>query len=259
MTLPARTWLPANALADASVQTLVRDCAATWIKRWLPDPRDILASTHKLSPPTKIPSAFRCWTNQTRTLALAIDETSAAKLATQMIGAPAGGKLNAADLGLYRQLVESCLSDLMQALASLFACDSAIHEAKHHEVGAQTKYVLSCVSGGPAFDIYVDNALIMEARRSAAKGGRPGVPLGAMGEAIGRQQIRLGAAIGAATIALSELYNLARGDVIVLDRPLDDGVFLTINNRVVADASALIQRSETGLELHMTQMGPEQA
>src|SRR6185312_8071030 len=127
---------------------------------------------------------FTCWTNEAGTIALAIDDASAAKLATQMISAPAGGKLNAADLALYRQLVQASCTDLMQAMAALFECDRVIREAKQHEVGVETKYTLTCVSGGPAFDLYVDSALITGARRSAANGARPGVPLGVTQEAI---------------------------------------------------------------------------
>jgi hypothetical protein len=184
-------------------------------------------------------------------VALTIDDASAARLAAQMIAAPAGGKLNAPDLALYRRLAQNCCLDLALAIATLFESDRNIDLAPQLEVKAETKYTLYW-AGGPSLDLYVDNALILGARRSAASGARSGPAFGVISEALGRQTIQVGAAIGAATIGLDELYGLGRGDVIVLDRPLEDGVFLTINDCVAQGATAVIQRAETGLELRVT-------
>ncbi len=258
MTLPARPWLPANALADATVQAMVRDSAMNWAARWLIDPRDIIASTQKVSSPIKISDAFTCWTNATGALTLAVDQASAIKLAAQMIGAPAGGKPNAADLSLYHRLARDCCLNLLSDLAALFGCDGDFREAKQHEANGDTKYTLAFAAGGPSFDLYVDRALMIYARQSSAKGARPPIPLGVLGEAIGRQHISVGAAAGGATIGLDDLYALACGDVIVLDKALDDDVRMTVNGHVAPSATAFIRRSETGLELRMTQTGFEQ-
>ncbi|MFZ2031075.1 MAG: FliM/FliN family flagellar motor C-terminal domain-containing protein [Vitreimonas sp.] len=255
MSSAARAWLPANALADATVQTLVADCALSWAKCWLPDPRGCVANPSKLAGITKLPQVFTCWINKEHTLAMAMDDASICKLASHMLSAPAGGKLSVADLALYRQLAERSCSALMQDLAKLFGSEPPLGPARGAEVEVDVKYSLQFVGGGLAFDVFVANDLVLRARRSAAKSARPGVPLGRLSQAVESQQVSVGAVVGATKLALSELYGLAPGDVVVFDASLGDGVHLTVNNCVNLNAKALVQRSEIGLTLQVTEMG----
>src|SRR5690348_9422683 len=124
MSLPARDWLPGNALADGVVRRLVSEHAKRWVTRWIADEREIVVGTQAIAQPTKIPNSRRLITNQDQTIALSADQASSLKLGAAIISAPAGAKPSAGDIGLYRALAERALGDLGEDMARLFACSA---------------------------------------------------------------------------------------------------------------------------------------
>jgi hypothetical protein len=259
MSLPATDWLPANAVTDGVVTALVSERCNHWVRRWLTEPRAIAATAQTISQPLKVPSTHRLFANSDRTLALGLDQTSSLKLAAAILRAPAGVKLNAMDTRLYHRLSDKALSDLGEDLAHLFACSGQLRKVDGYDIDRVHNFSLNFAGLGPRLDVYADSALVLRARRSAARGSHPGAPLGDLSEAIGRQSVKVGAMIGAARLGLAELCGLGCGDVVVLDRRHDESVRLTIDGVLAEGAAARVERLQSSLTLRLIAAEPIQS
>src|SRR5262249_7752358 len=125
------------------------------------------------------------------------------------------------------------------------------------EADVDTGYSLTFRGGGPSFALYVEKNAIIVARRSAVMTERAPPSLGGFAEAVGRQEISLGAVLGAARIGLTDLSRLGVGDVIVLDQGVDKAARLTVDSRLIESAGALVRRAASGLELVIAQTEPQ--
>jgi flagellar motor switch/type III secretory pathway protein FliN len=150
--------------------------------------------------------------------------------AAAMAGLLFGEPLIAGEVAL--EAGRRALAALLQPLAG--AAPTSGHAAPAHFAQAG-RALLQLTLGEPsALRLLVE---LPETQRAAA--ARRPVPLGSARTAIGQQPVTLEVRLGEAEIALGALATLAVGDVLVLDRRLDEGVELRLDEQRLPCAAYL--------------------
>ena len=253
--LAARPWLPANALSDGALAALCVESANAWAARWLVDPRTLTATRTTITNPTKLLSSAVSVAAADHGVVVSTDQVNAIRLAASVLNLPASLKPNDTDIRLFRRLARTCVRDLGRALIRDLRLDvQALGDNHPDQIEDAEKFSLAFASGGPCVDIYLNRALAISARRIAAKGYRTGPRFGNRAAAADRQSVRVGAFLGEARVGLPDLYALACGDVLVLDRGCEDALPLTVNDRPLDQATCTVRQSPSAYELCMTRI-----
>jgi len=253
--LEPKPWLPANALSDGTLAALCVESANAWAAKWFVDPRTITVARTAINNPTKLPSSAVSVGGPDHGVVISVDQVNAARLAASMLNLPASLKPNDADISLFRRLARACIRDLGDAMIRDLRLDvQSLGDNHPDQIDDAEKFSLAFASGGACVDIYLNRALAISARRIAAKGHRAGPSLGNRLAAADRQSVRIGALLGEARVPLPDLYALACGDVLVLDRGCEDALLLTVNDHPLNQATCTVRQSPNAYELCMTRI-----
>lgn len=250
-----RPWLPANALIDPATTARLTQCVEAWARRWFVDPRMPSVRLVACQGRASLASDALCLRNATGELLLSLPRTAHFKLADSMLGLRSRAKLSLHDNALLGELELRCLKDLSQEAASLFGISTRIVSEHSGNIARAVHYAFALPPLSDDIHLFIDVPAAMTARRARLGSTNRPVPLGSRQDAIAKQRVGVGAFLGAGEVGLSDLYGLACGDVLRINReqgPLP----LTINGKASPGMRCEPIRDGSVLKLRLCEMQP---
>lgn len=246
MTLSAKSWLPDGALDDGVLCDRVQAVAAEWATRWIPLPKLHTDQAQDGEQPVLKAGDDTHFSSDGR-LRLSASLACRLHLGMAMLGVAVDrNQVASKDQALLEQLAGEALDDL----AAILASDLAGSQPRAASVGSgdgrlqddhSVCFRIVLAEAGPAIDLALADELAIAARKNEAQPSRAPKPAN-WRAAVGTTPVRVGARVGDVSLSLSEISSLEIGDLLVLDRPVDDGVELTVNNEVLPDSSCQIEQ-----------------
>ena len=253
MTMQVKAWLPDGALSGGAVERACADAVAKWTDTWfarrLPAPPEPVAAAARAG------DGLDCRTHED---GLCVSTSSAARyaMAGLMLDVVVdGAALNAADKAALEALAGGCIEDLCTELARAFGLggsawerggvDLAGHEARCYAVGLG--------GGAPPIRIAVETSAAVGLIKAAAPAADKRPPLQPLRQGLSRQTVGLSARLGCCDLSVAELAALQPGDVLVLDRLLDDPLDLAVAGEPTR-ASCTVEQE--GGSLHLKILKP---
>jgi hypothetical protein len=248
-----REWLPAEAAACAAVRRLVGEAVGQWGPKWFAraEPRAAGFEIRKGAAARRTggwqaAGAVATW--------LAASET--VRLAGLALGAEPGPLvLSEADRDLIGRFTGSIAGDLAGTIESALGIDPT-------EAGAPVSVEDPFAGGGgllfsvndrgerPLLQVAIPAAALVPFLKAAiAPARRRPAPLARLGGAFESAAVRIEARLGAVTLPLGELAGLAKGDVLILDRAVEDGAELALCPPGRPFAQATIVPGDSGISL----------
>lgn len=244
----ARHWLPLEAVERNAVRAAAEACVAEWSAHWFARGELVLSGWALVAPGAAPDPGAR---DAGRGLQVACPTRAALRIACQALDVrleqlDANGRDRALAAALARRIVD----DLVARMGGLLSPEG--------DGGGAGRRLIATISdrNDPLVSVGLPaERLVALCRRTLPPPGpRPQSPA-PRHEALGRTRLRLEVNLGEAAVSLAEARGLAVGDVILLDRRLDEAVDLTaarspalVARGVLADAEgqvALILQSPT--------------
>lgn len=212
-------WLPSA--APGELERRLETVAAGWAAEWFPDADGLRIVAAR--PGTA--EGLRWHGNR----AAAVGATTADLIA---LGQDlAGGRAdpgNPRDAVMLERLGEAAIGELAARLVQATGSGSAAVEALADGAGHGGMSYRLGMSADWGCRLAIDEAAQVELRRRmAGKERRPS--LGSISAALAPVEVTLGCHLGTATLATADLAGLTRGDLIVLEKRMDDSLALTVS------------------------------
>lgn len=235
MNMAFKSWLPDEALCGGAIERELRSVAGAWSEAWfarqlvgLLDP-----PIHAYGRPPEADEDMNCRVHPDG-LAIAMPATAGREFAGLMLDFNVeSGPLRPADRLLLDRLGERCIADLCDRLGSAFGfVDSDWREAD--AVPAQSNasfYRLGLTAGVTLLHIAVETPAAVALIKSRTHVTPKPAPLQPIQAALKQQQVALSGRLGGCAISLADLAALAPGDVVVLDREVDQPLELAVEGR----------------------------
>jgi flagellar motor switch/type III secretory pathway protein FliN len=257
MALPFSPWLPSSALdspaIDEALRASVREWSAKWFARGGLRPSGPFARGNI----AKLLHDKVVWRAVPDGLAVGAAERATGALAAAMLDADfSGTNLLPKDRQLIERLAGECLEDLRIRLARLFGLPEKLEWQESVDPPRMSGEVWTCRFGlndrEPLVWLAVDRARVVMLRRSRLRRSSDGVRLRPMAEALAKQPLALSARLGRCEITLSDLTALSEGDVIVLDRRLDEPLELAVEGQVKPGCCLVEEADDDQLRLKIS-------
>lgn len=255
MTPEPRPWLPQQALKDDTlIKRIIGDCTS-WSARWFAEPRDTSVRMRFIEA-SPIARGATIWRAHTPGFAITITPHAELLLASWTLGFALGSqRLNPHDESLLRGVAQECASDFFPCVAQTFSVTGTFAQAPEFAAPSGACFTFAIGAASPVFELYVSDALLIAGRKACVRKQLAPSPLSvnARENATARQTVKLGAMVGVGRLGLSELYNLAAGDVLVLDRGHNDKVALTIDGAIQPQTRCDLRQDNGELKLRIAQ------
>lgn len=246
-----RPWLPGAAIEACARAVPLRQVVADWSAKWFVRPpvtplRDAVLTA------VADPRGGARWV-----LADGVGLRLAAEgeqgIMTLLFGARDGAEpLMPGDTLALQAVVDSCLRDLRARLATALRLPEDAPwrpEASVPDAARRWVWRIEAGRGAALLEIAVDEALLVRRIRA----GLPPAPapqrISRLAAALAPQPIVLSALVGRCRLTTAELAGLGEGDVVVLDRALDDPVAIAVDRVPQARACTVAERDG---QLHLT-------
>jgi flagellar motor switch/type III secretory pathway protein FliN len=251
----ARDWLPVAALDAPAVRRALGDAVEFWSDRWFPGVRLAAAGFEVRRAGAPLPAPG--WRRYGTAAALAGTGVEQLRLAGLALGnRPESLVLSEVDRDIIGRFTTRIFADLAGALDRAIGRDPPAGEtetlADDPLPDGGLAFAVADGAGAPVLHGAVPLAALVPFRKSLLAGARrPRPALARLGRAIGTTPVRVEARLGAAAIALGELAALAPGDVLILDRSIEQGASLALphSGRSIARAAIAERGSEISLTL----------
>jgi flagellar motor switch/type III secretory pathway protein FliN len=230
-------WIPPAAMTDGVLDLRLTELASGWSKRWFGGPGNVHVRRLENASFEFVEAPTAEMLTSCGSLRLPSEQADLVKLGAALVHYKAGASKSApADIQLLRKMGTRALQDFLTGAAEVFGVRAEIEESGQldtaHAEGPAMRYAISFNPMRRPMALRVDwNAAIRARRLTAGRLDAPARAMGRRADAVARQDINVGAHIGSAKVALSDLSALAPGDVLVLDRALSDSLELTISGQ----------------------------
>jgi|GEM_PF-5802127 len=238
-----RPWLPLSSLADATVSTTLTGALAAWCETWFAGAAPVtLSIVHAGRPVWASAAVSYRWEVHGRAAALAAGPEAIAKLSSLALAAPlplpARGERDRIILEEFQRRLFADLAERIERALGIAGAPRAEPTSLDDPwADEETLAVLTAFSDGTeAVRVALPaRALVPFRKRSASpRGGKSRlVPLGA---AVAATAVPVAVRVGSAVLTLEELRGMAAGDVLLLDRALDEPADLLAADRAFARA-----------------------
>lgn len=248
-----REWLPAEAAASAAVRRLIREAVGTWAPKWFAR-AEIAASEVEVR--SGAATARAAGWQVARAVGTALSPSETLRLAGLALGAdPERLVLSEADRDILGRFAAGIAGDLAGAIEAALGLDppeaessSATDDPFCGEGGLQ----FSVIHRGdrPLLHVAIPAAALVPFRKAAIPPARRrAAPLARIDRAFESTAVRVEARLGQAVLPLRELAALAPGDVVILDRAIDDGASLSLRSSGRPFARAAIVPGDAEISL----------
>lgn len=254
MSLRVREWVPAEALEGPAVRRLVGQAAAAWAPKWFARAEVAAAGFETRKSAARRAAGWQVG----RAVGVALSSPEAVRLAGLALGAaPERLVLSEADREIIGRLAAAIAGDLADTIEAALGLDPAAAEARAEvddPFAGDGGLLFSVDDGGdrPLLHVAVPSAALVPFCKSGiSPARRRPPPLARLGAAVDSTAIRVEARLGAAVLPLGELAALAAGDVLILDRAIEDGAELALQVSGRPFARGAIVPGDADLSLHL--------
>lgn len=250
MSAAVRDWLPPETAGSARVRALLGEAVETWSRKWLAAGAEAAGFEVRRNAPPQ-PGGWRV---PGAAIAIALGAPEMIRLAGPALGVvPERFVLSEVDRDILSRFTATLAADLAETLELALGIEPVAARA------------------GPSADPFAGGGLVFEAvdgqQRVLAHGAIPLAalvpavkaairprrraqpPVARLAHAFGATAVRIHARLGEAALPLGELAALAPGDVLVLDRPVDDGAAIALAGAGKPFARGAIDASARNLSL----------
>ena len=234
MTGRARDWLPVQAGKRPAVESRVEEAVGEWSQAWFVRRRVTVASARATLTEPAADADGGGWRRYGGSLGLSCTKRSVQKLLEWGLDLRMDlSTLTEADRRVLELMEHELFADLTRRvelkldLKSTAGPSPSQIDTPYDRLGGVT-FTLADSVGGPLMALAVPLDVVMSLCRRSLPPRRPTTAPQSRREALGRQSVTLQAVLGAAEISLSELPGLACGDVLVLNRRLDEPAALAL-------------------------------
>ncbi len=220
-------WLPAAAPGEeeAALAAFVRDWAAQWFVN-LPVLRVATGKAARIGDSRYCLDPLSC---------ASAGEADVFALGFQLVGEQAHPD-NRRDRDILGTLGKACFDALAHQL----------DEIRGGTSGDPAAYRLIGEGQGWSIELMLDRAALNRLRKLAAGPGRAKPQLGSRSAALAPERIALGCRLGKSALTAAQLSQLAQGDVIVLDRKVNEALALTLGAQVASRGQGKIEPHASG-------------
>lgn len=219
MNAPAKDWLPQQAFCDEAVEAVLAETVERWSKRWFAKGTAAVAAVHaaeiaRPSPQSRVASGVLAEAELTgRGKRVLLEAALDADLAIQV--------LSEGDHAVLDAFAGAALQDFVALLDETFKSAAG-------DEGAGVRFVLS-LAGMELLAATLPRHVLVPALRGRLGAPRSGreAPKSRLG-ALGATKVTAEAVLGQVELALGDLNNLGVGDVVILDRGVQDPVELRL-------------------------------
>ena len=248
-----QTWLPDDALMDGVLETEFLRKSLDWARIWFA-PETSLQVGVRLGIPNRSPDKHPefCWRTQRDEATVRLSGGGEEVIARAMLGIAMGkGRPNAADRRLFSRMAREGIRDFCSRLELLLPADTRFTEAGEVPVPGDRQFEVSVSIGESdnVFRVRCAPGLAASVRKKLVSARPVDRPRGSFKKAIGSQLVRVGARLGSSSLRLAELDNLAPGDILLLDRAIDQPVELTVENVPAGTYRAFLEPVDGGITL----------
>lgn len=258
MTIRCGSWLPADAKAPLAAIAAIGNSVGTWSAEWFAGDGLRLAGSfvRSAAPRTELRNVSRYLCDGG--LALVLGRASIKAIGALILSVPLGDlERTAADIALLEKVGAECFEALKQRLAALFEIDRGADWSKSDTacLAGPVQRISIAASQSTDLQLAIELSEDMFARfvKSRLAPAAPEGPLGAPAQALAGLRIELSAALGKCGISVAELSRLAPGDVLQLDRALDQEVPLAVGFKPLGRGACTIVQNDGALALELTQ------
>lgn len=240
--MKAEDWLPLDALRRLAVPEL-EGCLGSWAQHWCAQPPLLRA---ELVDPGGVGELVEMEEDHGGLSMLLSAHASARILALALCLPPAELLMAGADQRVFSRLRASLLEDLAGRLRERLQFDAG------GVTGRMLRLVVRDEQASPMFSIALPRGPVSRLARSVLRPGkRRGEPPRMMSEVLADSEVRLEAILGSAEIPLADLGRLAPGDVLVLDRRVDQPVDVRLKDTERPVCVARLEHDPAGLAIEL--------
>jgi flagellar motor switch/type III secretory pathway protein FliN len=216
--------MPEECLRDARVARAAGQAASAWARAWFAQ-----ASWDAVGAWAPEDGTHDGWSTLREGGRIALRARAGAILdiAFAMLGEPARGDLTTRDLRLLRRLAGDALDDLLSRLEDTLPDDDAGSIGPEQERWGR----VLAMDGEPILRVSLDRADVCLLARRAFGPTHAAGGLDRASVALAGVEVSIAAQIGRASLAIDEIGALEPGDILVLDREVNDPVDLVVAGR----------------------------
>jgi flagellar motor switch/type III secretory pathway protein FliN len=248
-----KEWLPRDALDTAPVRQLVAGAVEAWSRKWFATGGLAATGFEAMHPGAACQASG--WRVYGSVVALAAGAPAMIPLAGLALGAEPGRLvLSEVDRDIIGRFTTQIAADLALSLEGALgidpsdrADDIAVEDALPDD---GLLFTITNGAGAQVLEGAIPAAALVAFLKSTIPSARrPRSPISRLGRAIGATPVQVEARLGATTLPLGDLADLAPGDVLMLDRSVAAGAGLALfgSERIFADGA--IADREQGIAL----------
>ncbi|HEX8527292.1 FliM/FliN family flagellar motor switch protein [Allosphingosinicella sp.] len=248
MTLQANDWLPAGVAERQDLRAALAEAVGQWAEAWFAAARPTLASVRSACG-TDVPDEHGiCWSVAKGPVAAGVSRPGRMALAALALGPEIERLvLTETERDIVEVFVAELLGDLSVRVGRALGCG---HDATSNGGIGSDPFtlggLLAEIDLGPAGPLRLAvpmSAIVAFCRtRVPAPDRRPRIS--AVAEAVGASPITVTAILGTADLALGDFMSLAAGDVLVLNRTIDEGADLFVEAATTRFARGALEPGE---------------
>lgn len=224
----ARKWFPDGAFGSKPTK-IVADLVSDWSARWL-----TASSAHIIPLAANIGSKLKdpTWLGYEGSACLGFDEAATSAIASGLLAHPVpDGAMPAPDRfvvdGLVRRALDDLLDSLMKAAGEASLDAPRLSSATPAANADWVRWSVGIGNNPRLFSLGCSQQLLAELGYQSAP-PVPQPPLTSIEQGLKRQRVEIGTFLGASTISLAKVKQMTVGDVMLLNRHIDDDLALTL-------------------------------
>lgn len=251
--MQARDWLPDVALYDGSLTSAVASLVDKWRIRWIRTPIKLAVRIDAKVGERHLSASG--WTSDCGNLSYFADDRARMRLAASILNSKrVTASPSRTDGILLDRLTDKAIADLMGTLAELFAVRATVQPIGETPSSSETlssalKFVITGPAGIVGVILASPDAAAAARKRLVKTDRRPHPALQPRANGIAQQPVYVGVRVGSGVVTAADLATLSIGDILILDRRVDETPEMVINGRPTADPDIRLGRDGARLFL----------
>jgi flagellar motor switch/type III secretory pathway protein FliN len=253
-----KSWLPRTALGDGKVHSALEGIVLAWSNHWFAQGnRQYVFAQKGCSSGFQDHGLGTGWGNEGKELCVTISNNARRQIASAMLAIDVSQhRLTTPDTQIIVKLTGLVVQDLLSRLAQFLDLEAQNQQMSAVAFANQVSdhYEMFCVSFDTpvrAIDIYVRSEVANRARLKLTPPMRAQPDLSPKCLAVGRQDVSIGAHVGSTQLGYNEVYNLGAGDVLVLNRSLEENFNITVDEQICENIQCEMQEEDGQTKLRL--------
>lgn len=248
MTLPAE-WLPLQALASPKLQAALAGAVEDWSQRWRPGEGVVLGSLRAAPRSADHPQGDPGLGRELLPGVVLGSGFPVQALVERALRKPAKAPLTALDRVVLAEVERRLVADLGETIGRALPAGRRAPVADPFE-GGWIAAPLETPGGVRLGELQLAPGVLVPLRKQVCAAPRPRPPLpGALLQATADRPVRLELRLGRSELSLDAMLDLAVGDLVLLDTPVDGALDLVLGPSVAARAKMFAEDGRLSLQV----------